>query len=66
MFHLFDCAHLFGVLLADMLINRQHTLSNKCLRHHRHITEIIWNEEHSYNGALWVEKCGLNLSGPWD
>lgn len=31
MFHLFNGTHLFGLLLADVLIYRKHTLANKCL-----------------------------------
>jgi hypothetical protein len=66
MLHLFNGAHLFGVFLADVLVDGQHALSNERLRHHRHITKIVGNEEHPDDGSLWVEKRRLNSSLSWD
>lgn len=62
MLHLLDSAHLFGVFLADVLIDRQHALANERLRHHGHVAEVVGHEEHPDDGALRVQQRGLDRS----
>lgn len=64
--HLFNGAHLFGLFLANVLVDGEHSLSNEGLRHHGHIAEIIRNEKHPDYGTLGVQQRCLYSSRFWN
>lgn len=66
MLHLFNRAHILGFLLADVFIDSQYTLTNECLRHCGHVTEIVGNKEHPNNRSLRVQEGRLYCPSTWN